>query len=426
VQGAYADEAGRRLRSTLDAVFDALDHDGVEWCILRGQEDLGVGGDVDLLVNRTDLPRLRRTVARLGFAPIPAWGCGSHAFFLNYDSSSDAWLKLDVVTEMAFGTGYSLLSRAENACLERRRRQNGMAVLDDDDAFWALLLHRLLDKRAVAPRNAKRLQELADRANTDGPIARVLDRVCPPPWSSARLLSAVRRGEWGSLLAFGPLLETHWRRREAALVGQRRVANAAWRQAGRFLRLRYRLGLGVAVLAPDGAGKSTLVTGLAETFFFPVRTLYMGPYRRTIRWLPPGLSLVSRIGGLWTGWLWGAFHRVRGRLVVFDRYPYDSLLPARHRPGRIDRVRRGLLGRACPAPNLTILLDAPGEILYARRGEQNPDVLEAERQAYRSLVPRLRDAVLIDATLSADDVRRKAIAAVWNAYFRRWNRWRAP
>ncbi|MGH2698642.1 MAG: hypothetical protein ACRDJL_05500 [Actinomycetota bacterium] len=427
MQGAIADDAGPGMSSTLETVFDALDRDGIRWCVLRGEEDLGApGGDVDLLVDRSDLPAMKRAIARLGFAPIPAWGYASHCFFLNYDFSDDVWLKLDVVTELAFGPGWCLPTGVESSCLKRRHRRNGLEVLADDDAFWALLLHRVLDKGRVTPAAAARLQELTDRATTTGPIARFLSEVCPAPWTPEALLDAARGGEWESLVEFGAILEVRWRRRAPALVYRRRLANGAWRQAGRFLRPRYRRGLGVAVLAPDGAGKSTLVMGLSQNFFFPVRTLYMGPYRRAERSIAPGFSLASRIGGLWGRWLNGAFHRARGRLVLFDRYPYDSLLPARRRLPRRGLVRRWVLARMCPPPDLTIVLDAPGKVIHERKGELSPQALEAEREAYRALLPRLQDAVIIDAALPVDEVRRAGTAAVWSAYARRWNRWRAP
>lgn len=415
------------MRSTAEAVFEALDRDGIRWCLLRGEEELGApGGDVDLLVDRADLPVMRRAIARLGFAPIPAWGYASHTFFLNYDPSYDEWLKLDVVTELAFGPGWCLPTGAERSCLQRRRRRDGLAVLADDDAFWALLLHRLLDKRAMTPAAAARLRELADRADAGGPIARFLGEMCPPGWTPEALLDAVRDGAWEDLIEFGAILEVRWRRSAAAVVRRRTLVNGIWRQAGRFLKPRHRRGLGVAVLAPDGAGKSTLVSGLSDEFYFPVRTLYMGPYRRAERSIAPGFSLASRVVGLWGRWLQGAFHRLRGRLVLFDRYPYDSLLPARRKLPRRGRIRRWMLARLYPPPDLTIVLDAPGEVIHARKGEQSPEVLEAEREAYRALLPRLKDAVLIDAVPSADDVRRKATAVVWAAYARRRNRWRAP
>lgn len=415
----------------VDAVFQALDREGLRWCVLRGEALLErASGDVDLLVPPIDLSRLRHAVGELGFVPVPAWGYGSHRFFMGYDSVRDGWVKLDVVTELAFGPGFALPTGAEAACLERRRRQGRLAVLDDEDAFWALLLHRLLDKGSVPHDSVIRLRELAAAAGTGGPLATRVDASCPPAWSAARLLGLARDGDWEALVAFGPQLTMSWRRHVRAAVWRRASAAVVGRWAGRLLRLRYRRGLGVAVLAPDGAGKSMLVQGLRETFAFPTRTVYMGPYQRLAgrpeRALPPGLGLAARVCALWRRWLEGAYHRSRGRLVVFDRYVTDALLPPRWPLGRLGRARRWLVGHCVPAPDLVVVLDAPGAVLHQRKGEQDPGVLEAERRAYRALAQRAQRGVVIDATKPADQVRREATAAVWHAYGQRWGRRRTP
>jgi thymidylate kinase len=106
--------------------------------------------------------------------------------------------------------------------------------------------------------------------------------------------------------------------------------------------------------------------------------------------------------------------------VLFDRYAYDALLPARWPLGRLGRLRRWLLGHACPAPQLIVVLDAPGELLHARTGEHGPGVLEAERRAYLRLARGRARAIVVDATHEPDRVRRDVTGAIWAAYQSRW------
>jgi hypothetical protein len=180
---------------TLAALFRGLETEGIVWCLLRGEDELELPGqDVDLLVAGAQMPGLRRVAARLGFASVPAWGYGSHAFFVSYDASRDAWIKLDVVTELAFGPGYALATGAEAECLSRRRRVDGVWVLAEDDAFWALVLHRLLDKGSIGARDAARLPDLAGAATTDSTLARLVDSLCPPDWSAGRVVAAAGQG----------------------------------------------------------------------------------------------------------------------------------------------------------------------------------------------------------------------------------------
>lgn len=403
----------------LQALFARLDGAGIGWCVLRGAEELGEPeGDVDLLVHEADVAAFRRVLAEVGFSPLPAWGYGSHAFFLRYDEHTDTWIKLDAVTELAFGPGYSLATGAEEACLGRRR-PGPVPVLTAADSFWALLLHRLLDKGTVSAEIGVRLQGLAVEAS--GPLALAVDRVCPPAWDAARIVSVAQEGDWPVLVALAPQLAKSWRREMPAEVWRRRVRHAIGRCQGRLLRPFRRRGLGVALLAPDGAGKSTLASSIQDRFPFPVRTVYMGLYQRPTAGLRGlgGIGLAWRLLHQWLRWLEAKRHQHRGRLVLFDRYCYDARLPTSRRTRR-SRLRRWLLGHSLPPPDLVVLLDAPGEVLYARKGERSPARLEVERDAYREMVSGLTHASIIDVTSPPDVVRRAVTSAIWQGYARRW------
>jgi hypothetical protein len=411
---------------TLAALFRVLDGEGIVWCLLRGDDEVDLPGkDVDLLVARAQMPRFRRVAAGLGFASVPAWGYGSHAFFVSYDASRDAWIKLDVVTELAFGPNYALATGAEAGCLSRRRRVDGAWVLAEDDAFWSLILHRLLDKGSIGIRDAARLPALADAAQTDSPLARLVESLCPPDWSADRIVAAARRSEWASLSRLAPALAAAWRERRRRDVRRRAIANKLWRWSGKALRVSRRQGVKVALLAPDGAGKTTLKNGIERTFYFPVRSINMGLYQvprpRGNRHVP-GIGLSVQLSTQWAGWLRGAYHQRRGRLVLFDRYAYDALLPTRFRYRRLGRARRWLLAHACPAPELVVFLDAPGEVLHARKGEKSVALLESQRQAYRDLLRRLPRAAVVDASRKAEQVRPEVTDIIWREYVRRWNR----
>jgi thymidylate kinase len=409
-------------------LFGAFDRQQIKWCVLRGEADLlAPADDVDVLVAPGDLPRMRWVARGLGFARVPAWGYGSHTFLLTYDATSDFWIKLDVVTELAFGPLFSLATGAEAGCLTRRQYVGGIPLLADSDAFWALLLHVLLDKRGAAKaRDATRLAELAPSADKAGSLARLVDSACPVGWSAHRILVEVRRGDWTTLTHFAPRLAAGWSQQRRTWVRRRMIFGRFWRWSGKWLVLSRRRGLGVALLGPDGSGKSTLTAGIEKSFYFPVRSMYMGPYQDSSRQLAtlgiPGLGLAHRISGQWARWLKAAYQQRRGRLFLFDRYSYDALLPARRgQSGRI-RAHRWLLAHSCPPPDLVVLLDAPGELLYARKGELSVALLEREREAYCALLPRLRRPFVVDASRDAERVRKEVTGIIWHEYARRWSR----
>jgi thymidylate kinase len=69
-----------------------------------------------------------------------------------------------------------------------------------------------------------------------------------------------------------------------------------------------------------------------------------------------------------------------------------------------------------------IVLDAPGDALHDRKGEHDPDRLEAMRAAYRRIAEGRKNAVVLDATAEPDAVRRAATAAIWDRWARRGGR----
>ncbi len=177
-----------------------------------------------------------------------------------------------------------------------------------------------------------------------------------------------------------------------------------------------RRGLGVALLAPDGAGKSSTAARLTQSLPLDARIVYLGLFRRADPF--PGRSadvgIARRVVRLWRAWLSARAHQRLGRLVLFDRYPYDALLPG---GGRLaERVWRWVLGHALPPPDLTIVLDAPGTVLHARSGEHDPVMLERQRQGYLALARQLPRTVVVDASGDREATERAVTRAIWEFY----------
>jgi thymidylate kinase len=105
---------------------------------------------------------------------------------------------------------------------------------------------------------------------------------------------------------------------------------------------------------------------------------------------------------------------------VFDRYIYDAEVPTPHPLAPADRLGRWIDGRSCPAPDLILVLDAPGEVMHQRKGEYDPVMLEQWRQRFRGLQQRLPNVELIDTTRDIEIVRADVVDRVWRCYAARW------
>jgi thymidylate kinase len=415
------DGAVHAVHPALLRAFAALDDAGVAWCLLRGEARLAdPSGDVDLLVDPVDLPRLDTVLVRAGFVPVPGLGKGAHRGYVGH-AAGDRFLELDVEFSVEFGpSGHfavnwlrpTLRTGAAQALLAGRRRVGPLVLPGVDDAFWALLLHCVVDKGAVAERHATRLAELAPQARPDGVLGPIVTAHCPAGWDAARVLATARAGDWPALVALGPRLPRANPAERAAALGRglRRLAV----DVGRTRR-----GLSVAVLGPDGAGKSTLTKGVAATFGLPARVVYMGLWQGedgAARPLPlAALAAARRPFRSWrraavTGW-----HRARGRLVVLDRHPYDALLPPAPPHVVLKRLFFTLLARTVPAPSVVLILDVPAEVAAFRRPEEDPGALATLRSEYLALSRRLPRAVVLDADRSPEALRAAAVDRIWKA-----------
>lgn len=206
-----------------------LNATAVRWCVLRGDPGLDPPGeDVDLLVHPADLGALRDVLCGSGFSELRAWGRWPHRFFVSGP------LKLDVVTELAFGPGATLRTDATEAVLARRLCAAPVPRPAAPDAFWALLLHVLLDRGVVRPPRARQIRALAPLARDEAsPLRPLVEAACPPGWDAVLVADAAAVGRFDELLELGPELYARWPR-SPLVAGTARV----WLRGG--LRLASR------------------------------------------------------------------------------------------------------------------------------------------------------------------------------------------
>jgi thymidylate kinase len=395
-----------RLAPRLQRLVSALQQSGVRWCLLRPAPMLAqAAGDIDLLVEPSSLEHVRELLVDEGFVALPVQARDLH--LLDYDRDGDRFLWLHVQTQVRLGRD-ALAARTVLDTVER----DPLPQPADEWLFWILLLHDIVDKHEIPERHRPELARLAGAAGEGAaPLRAIAQRQGLDP---EVLMALVRAGDWVQLHALAG------NRTSPARLTLQRLAGAAGRVAG----LWRRRGVSVAIMGPDGAGKTTLVNGLRTAFPFPTRVVYMGltggrlPRADALR--IPGVVLAARLTLLWCRYGVGVYHRARGRIVLCERYTLDGMVPSGAQLGPLGRLSRRVQAVAVPRPELLLLLDASGAAMHARKGEYDPIRLEEWREAYQRLRGRVRALEVLDAEQPPDAVRRDAQARIWRCYAERW------
>jgi thymidylate kinase len=385
------------------------------YVVLRNHDILGSlakGGDVDLLVADARAAE-RLLVAELG-GPVCV-ARRSYVTSLSYD-----WGHLDLLPSLEW-RGAKYLD-TDDVCDSRTLSSLGLPrprLAHEALASWfSSLLWGGFFK-------ARYRNDIVDAAQQDGDELRRVLRVAAGrrwgrrlwraaaegrPEESAAWVASVRRAVWLQALRRAPLRTT---------AGALRFGIAEAK-----LHLRPPLPW-VAVLGPDGSGKSTVLARLRDAWpatLGAVHTYHLRPRRLTSRRVsaepvvdPHGqhprpavtsaLALAYVVVDWWFGYWTGVVRRrVKQGLVVFDRHFLDMQIdPRRYRYGGPAWLLRAA-GRLVPRPDVIVVLDAPPEVVRGRKQEITAEESDRQHLAYRTLAERLPEAHLVDATRSPDQV----------------------
>ena len=210
----------------------------------------------------------------------------------------------------------------------------------------------------------------------------------------------------------------------------------------------------VALIGPDGAGKTTVAKAILETCPLQIKYLYMGvsiessnvalptsrllhkwrvykhrkslersgkeiPERITLHGLEHRLvrvergalgsfaRLLNRISELSYRQLVSWFYQLRGNIVLYDRHFLFDLttVPTDTDKYRItDRVHCWFLQKLYPRPGLVIFLDAPADVMYARKQEVPIDYLQKEQKKLAQKNCYAQKKMSVDATKPLEEV----------------------
>jgi thymidylate kinase len=311
--------------------------------------------------------------------------------------------------------------------LEGAREWNGFKVAAPG-VEYAYLLVKKISKRSIGKHQRERLAELRDALGSEAAgIAKTLFG----PSYGAQLDQGIAGRCWDDLDRELVTLRSVLRR--TVLRDDPFNAVRYWLPeiARRWHRWREPSGLLIAIMGPDGAGKSTLIDGLnrnlggafRHTDSFHLRPAVLraradGPPVTDPHGMPPRSvpASIAKVVFYVAEYILGYAIRLRPALghttlIFADRY-FDDLMidPRRYRYGGPAGLLR-LMRRVVPQPDLWLFLDVPEDRMLERKREVSAAELRRQRTEYRNIAAELPHAFVVDGSADADTVVAQAADA---------------
>jgi thymidylate kinase len=417
-------------RTLLADIFAALEEQGMPYCVMGGYENFPyeVTSDVDLMLPIERACNLSQIAAQLagavGARMVQAQDhrTGS-SFTLCRGTGDQAEIFLLDLSHTCGDRGAVWVS-SHDIFAGRQYHVNGFWVPAPAHAF-AYYLGKRAYKGSFSLMQIERLLVWmeADPAGCRSWMSR---------WFSPALVTAIEDAVQGA--------DTDaLHQRSTEIVRQLRrgsvVSRPHWQlqQVARLIRRMVSpIGMSIVFLGPDGCGKSTVGNHALATAVRAFRGLdryhlrprpskgapvapVTDPYGKAPRSF---VQSVAKLGYFLAEYTAGYFRfvrpaLVRNRLVAFDRFYCDLLAdPRRYRFGAPMWMAH-LVGRLIPQPDLYIVLDAPAEVLQARKQEVSPEQSAQQRQAYLDIAATLPNAVIVDAARPLDRVVADVIDTIF-------------
>ena len=395
--------------ATLSAAFAALDRAGVPYCVTHNHSDLPatVGTDVDAVTT---------PAALAGPVPRALLNDAAGTTLVQWMADRACWA---VVAGPGPGGVPALVQLHFSPAFE----PDGVPCYSADEViaaaykgggFWATsaavefgcVLANRVAKESLRDKHTARLSALFahDPAGCEAQVRRF--------WtgsSADALLSAARSGSWAHVEPMLPVLgnELRARGRGGSAVGQ-------WaRRASRWVRPTS--GLHIVFLGPDGVGKSTVIDAVKsalspaflrysyQTFAPSLLPSPLQPKKDMPHDLAPRGKVASWVKAAWWSVCYTAGYMAavrptvaRGGLVLNHRYLPDAIVdPKRYRYSGPRWVLQALW-KVAPKPDLLFVLDAPAEVIQARKKEVAPEETARQRDGYRSVAEALPNAHIIN------------------------------
>lgn len=440
-------------------IISQFKKDNIRWFVLRGYEglpDKNLSKDVDILIEPGKLKLaqniLQQAYKEAGMEFFYPSVFGHAHCYLGMSIKSTFSIHIDLI-EGYISKGFEVFTFDE--LYGHVVDYNGLNVLDDLMNGVMLLVYKIFGYRHAKLKPAYQEDIFTAQQKYPQEFERILIRIAGKNLGN-RICSLIREKNFEAVVA----LESEFTRtlkkytfKVRPIKTVRYSLEFLWQKIERIILNYKKYEKSFAVIAPDGAGKTTfLETLIKELNFYYVndkadKRFHVYHFRPSIL---PNLGAVGEKAGVMKqdkdftnphrskpanpfssliriayytldyilGWQKCVRNDVHyDRYTVFDRYSYDFIVdPLRTKLNLSRSIRRFFVGLT-PQPSIVFYLDADPNTIYARKQELSRDEIKRQVNEYRKLVQTNKKRfVMINAERSPKEMAREAITYLLNRY----------
>lgn len=449
-----------RHSEILSELFDRLNNEGIKYFVLRNYKDLpeiNPSKDVDIILEPGKISVARECMiqvlkkAKVDYYNEEVFG-HIHSFW-GMDIEKIFSIHIDLI-EGYYAKGFSVFTF--NELYEETERYKNFYVLNEFFSGVMLYVYKQFGYKnpRMKPEYCTELNKIVknNKNRFEGLVAKLTTEEF-----AKKAVEFIIAEDFEGLLKESHKLQKYlklyvWKMRPVTTIVE--IIRFYWQRLHRILFSYRAYSYNFAVIAPDGAGKTTFLETVIDKLNF-YRVCVMEDNHISLYHFRPGilpnLGAVGEKAGIKkqdtdftdphrnapanplssfvrmiyyivdyvVGWQVRVRKDVhRNRWTIFDRYSYDLIVdPKRTRLNLPDSVRRVLVGLT-PKPNIVFLLKTTPEIIYKRKQELTLKEIERQLNEYTKLAKNDNRIVVLDAENNPEELATIAIKQLFERYMK--------